>query len=197
MYPTAQKLFYGLAIFVCLNVLFVLQTNYVVLAPNTQAQEQPTCISSLSLGQSVNLEVAFFRYDVLTQSNRGFWQVMGDKSMFDDLAIVWSGLNDFYNSAQQQMITLLSPIRTQEDVFYIYTQVYSRFVNTLSILKGEDNGLAYSNDTQEGVIAGEKIYYDLHQPIPSTYSDQDLFTGEFMTEEPLYEIVPTLKNYRR
>jgi hypothetical protein len=92
-----------------------------------------------------------------------FKQTMGDQPWFSDFELVYDSVNNFYTQSSDATIALLAQPDTDSDIAYIFKEVYLSFAHAI---KPPANTLAYK---------------DL--PLPP-------MPPNFMTEEPLYNIVP-------
>lgn len=137
----AQHLLYLLSAFVLLNAFFVLQP--------ARAEE-----------------VRVFQRDIRVKSVLATVQVVGDYEFFDGLDMVWRGINDFYASSAENFLALLEPRGTDDDVIYVFSQIYLSFNE------------AFRAERQGGVVAGERT------------EAVEIDFETFMSEEPLRNIIP-------
>lgn len=143
MYHKAQTAAYGLAIFVLLNGFFVLDDG---------------------MGER---GVMGFKGEVRHEFSRAFVQTVGDKAWFEDVEIVWSGVNDFYSQSADNALALFEPREEEKDAVAVVGNIVVAFERGVNGIKGD-----------KGMVAGETIEEE--------FVPQD----NFMTEEPIYNIIP-------
>jgi hypothetical protein len=136
--------------------------------------------SSLGLALAIFLllpfgfgHVAQFKATVNEQLEKAFIQIIGDQPfLVDDLEIAWLGVNDFYNVSTDEMLVLLTPTKSEDDLFIIANEVSNQFapvvVRLASLLE------------RVGSVSGE-----------STQNNQlRIPSDKFMQEESLMNIIP-------
>jgi hypothetical protein len=92
-------------------------------------------------------------------------QTIGDEPWFEDVALVYNGVTNFYEAASDETIAVLDQPELNEDLVFVFAKVYSAFADAFEG-EGNSDSIAYS---------------DL--PLPAV-------TQNFMSEEPIYNIVP-------
>jgi hypothetical protein len=140
MYHKALSIYYGLAIFVIGAGFFVMQ---------------PTNSPEMVMWQS----------DIKHQVFTAWKQTIGDEPWFEDVALVYNGVTNFYEAASDETIAVLDQPELNEDLVFVFAKVYSAFADAFEG-EGNSDSIAYS---------------DL--PLPAV-------TQNFMSEEPIYNIVP-------
>ncbi|MBX4186859.1 MAG: hypothetical protein KW802_01185 [Candidatus Doudnabacteria bacterium] len=141
MYQTAQSIYYSLAIFVLAAAFFVMQP-------------------------SNNQELVAWQSDIVQQLTVASKQTMGDRPWFSDLADVYDGINNFYDEAANATIALFSQPETDEDIIYVFNNVYTSFLQS------------FREGAMTPKVAGLSI------------SQVQTMPQDFMKEEPLYNIIP-------
>jgi hypothetical protein len=121
-------------------------------------------------------EVNEFKTDVQEQFSKAFTQTIGDQAFIvDDLDLVWRGVNDFYIKAADEIFVLLEPGDQDEDLIRIAQEITKEFIPVIDRLAG-----LFDRIGDSGMVAGEKL--EINQ--------FEFFNDDFMTEKPLYNIVP-------
>ncbi len=139
MYQKAESIYYGLATFVLGTALFVMQPS--------------------------NLpDVAAWQQTVKQQIGTAIVQTFGDGPWFQEVGFIYDSTSAFYQKAASVTITMFDDPEANEDIAFVYTQVYKIFANALNT--STNHGFAY-NDVQLPAIG-----------------------PDFMTQEPIYNIVP-------
>ncbi|HEV8601698.1 MAG TPA: hypothetical protein VGQ87_03855 [Patescibacteria group bacterium] len=95
-----------------------------------------------------------------SQLKTAFIETIGDGPWFSDLAIIYDGVNDFYQTAATSAIVLFSPSKNDEDLMQLAVEVKS------------------------------KLYESLVRLPEVWFAHRESIAANFMTEEPLYNIVP-------
>lgn len=132
MHHKARNIFYGLAIFVLMNGLFVMG----------------------GVGEVGEVrEVRGFRQEVSSEFTKAFVQTIGDQPVLDELELVWRGISDFYDQSTEAMVALLDPKGADDDVIAVGKKVYLSFAQAINNAK---NAKSYANDAN-GRAAGEHI----------------------------------------
>jgi hypothetical protein len=93
-----------------------------------------------------------------------FQQTVGDQPWFSEFELVFDSVNQFYTDSTDAVVALLNDAEADEDIIYVFGQVYQSFAKAINQNKGSD--LAYENLSLP--------------PMPSN----------FMAEESIYNIVP-------
>lgn len=199
----ARKIAYGLAIFVLMNALFVVSdaknanshANDTNNLRNTELVSASQCRDPESSSGLPRDIITAFKQEIRQEFARAFVQTVGDQPfMTFEVAFVFNSVNNFYGQASDQTIALLDPKGTDDDIVKVGREVYLSFVS--SFTKHE------SRSTNQGQVAGEDIEWD-YDPISrnqelrvKNQEDQSLnskfiiHNSEFMTEEPIWNIVP-------
>lgn len=140
MYSKALSIYYGLSIFVIGAGFFVMQP-------------------------SSSPEMTVWQDQIKSQVVTAWKQTIGDQPWFEEVALIYDGVNDFYNAASEEVILVLDQPELNEDVVFVFSKVYSTFANAF-------NGVS-TTDT----IALNTL------PEPAV-------TENFMSEDAIYNIVP-------
>jgi|GEM_PF-2950914 hypothetical protein len=152
MYYKAQAIYYTLAMFLAGTALFVMQ---------------PTHIS----------EVTALQDNIKQQFSIAWQQTVGDGPWFDDVALVYDSIDNFYNQTSTTMIGMLQDRGTDADIVHIYAQVYRDF----AAMFGQHSSPA---------VAGAAVDAYISKPLPPMPAD-------FMSEEPLYNLIPEKVNSKQ
>ncbi|MBX4191843.1 MAG: hypothetical protein KW804_03525 [Candidatus Doudnabacteria bacterium] len=142
MYHKALSIYYGLSI-------FVLGAGFLVLHPSSTP------------------EMTIWQNDIKHQVVTAWKQTIGDQPWFEEVGLIYDGVNNFYTLASDETIAVLDQEELNSDVVMVFEKVYTTFANSF---RGKNN-------TDSTAIA----YKDL--PLPA-------MPDNFMTEEPIYNIVP-------
>ena len=138
MYHKAETMYYTLATFVVGATFFVVQP-------------------------ANSPEMSQWQDGMKLQFTNAWVQTLGDQPWFTEFALIYEGVSGFYEHATDATIALINQPEADEDVIYVFNQVYNIFANAIN---SNSDTIAYSE-----------------LPLPP-------ITDEFMTEEPLYNIVP-------
>jgi hypothetical protein len=114
------------------------------------------------VSDSHSSEAFAFKQQMKEEFRIGFLQTMGDGPILENFEIVWNGVYGFYTESADAAIALLTQPETDEDVIYVFSQVYNTFAAALREPK------------QETLAADFEI----------------VIPANFMQEEPIYNIVP-------
>jgi len=112
------------------------------------------------LSQSGPAETKNLRAEMQGQLRTAFIETIGDGPWFSDLAIIYDGVNDFYHTAATSAIVLFSPSKSDQDLMQLAVKVKSKLY--------------------ESLVRLPEVWFSHKEPI----------AANFMTEEPLYNIVP-------
>ncbi|MBI2356378.1 MAG: hypothetical protein HYV13_04210 [Candidatus Doudnabacteria bacterium] len=107
-------------------------------------------------------QITEFKQEIRDAFSIAFLQTAGDKPLFEDLEIGLVGIVKFYEEAADEMLALLAPTKYEDGM----SEVIASAWQTITI-NNNDN---YDDD--RGAVAGL------------------LWEGEYMTDEPLYNIHP-------
>ncbi len=114
---------------------------------------------------SNTIELANWQSGVKNDFKIAVVQTLGDQPWFTEVGQVYEAVADFYEQSSSATIALISQPEADEDMIYVFSEVYKTFAKSFQP-NHSDNNVAYDN---------------VSLPLP----------GEnFMTEEPLYNIVP-------
>jgi hypothetical protein len=99
MQDQAQKLLYGLSIFIFMTALFVMQ---------------PSRVPATGLLQD----------HIKNQFTQAWKQTIGDQPYFDSLAVIFDGVNSFYNQSAQAAIHMVGHPDSDRALAYIFKTMY-------------------------------------------------------------------------
>ena len=106
MHLNPRIIAYGLAAFVLLNALFIMQSNQI---------------------SDNNYVIAEFKQTIRQEFLRAFMQTAGDTPWLGSAEIVIGGIIEFYDQAADELIALLNPRGTDDDLVRVAQAVYSSF----------------------------------------------------------------------
>jgi hypothetical protein len=141
MHHRAQVIYYGLAIAVLGTGLFMLQPN------------QSSEVSAWQQSSGEQLSIAW-------------QQTIGDQPWFSEVELIFDSITGFYNQSASATIALIDQPETDQDIIYVYSQVYMTFAKAFNPNYGNQTAIAYTE-----------------VPLPESIPN-------FMSEEPLYNLVP-------
>ncbi len=141
MYHKAQTIYYGLAIAVLGAGLFMMQP-------------------------SQSNEVSVWQQSTSEQLSIAWQQTIGDQPWFSDAELVFDTIASFYDQSASSLIALIDQPETDQDIIYVYSQVYITFAKAINPNYGNQTAVAYTE-----VLLPESV-------------------PNFMAEEPLYNLVP-------
>jgi hypothetical protein len=150
MYGLAEKIYYGLLALVLASVLFVVQ-------------------------QSDNKDVSLFQSQVKNEFKIAAVQVLGDQSVFESFQIVISGVNQFYEDAATEMIAMLQPAPSEQDMNTMLSEVYKKLIVAFNpktyhdqLAQVQPKVLGAETREQSPVVAAPEIHasHEMVGPIP-------------------------------
>lgn len=119
-------------------------------------------------------QVGEFKADVNNQFTTALQQTMGDQPFIvDDLGLVWSSINNFYDQSADATLALLEPGSSEDDLVRVVRNVYTTFTTIASEFE----------QARIERVAGEEV---INQITNNRYQNLE----NFMAGEPLYNIVP-------
>ncbi len=140
MHHRLSATYYGLSIFVLGTALFVMQPRN-------------------------DIAVTLWQDDIKQQMSLGMAQLWGDEPVLADVALVYGGVEKFYEESSLTLFALMSNEQLDSDITFVYGQVYNNFVYMI-------------NPEAETKVAGD---FDAN-------IDLKIDLANFMTEEPLYDL---------
>lgn len=110
MHTSAEKIFYSLSIFLLGTGLFLLKPTPVAETSTLQAQFQ-------------------HEFSIAWQ------ETIGDQPVFDELALIYEGISDFYSQAADSAVALIQQPEADRDIIYVYKTTYQIFAQAVSQIK--------------------------------------------------------------
>jgi len=139
MHQKATAIYYGLSIFLLLTALFVMQP-------------------------SKGPEMVALQGQIKQEFSVAWQQTIGDQPYFDDLGMIYDGVDSFYNQAAIYTISLIRQPESAEVLAYIFKTTYQDFAQAI-----------------RGAQLSQKLAQTDLEVLPP---------DKFMSEAPIYNIVP-------
>ncbi len=159
MHGKAATIFYSLASFVMFTALFAMQNSAIP-------------------------EVAALQDNIQHQFSVALVQTIGDGPVFDDLALVFDSISEFYQESAAASLALVQDEASDRDLVFIYTRAYEQVLLAFHPPPAMPVGAATTEITADNFMTEPAI----SNIIPETTPEVGVVSG--LSNEAVNEVMP-------